>query len=667
MQDIGAGRLVNERYLLGERRAHLGDLEVWRATSNVTGAAVYLTVFPLTRPHAEEILDAARRCSALRDPRLIDVIDVGRTQEVGWFVEESFEDAVTLTQLLDGGPVPGEEARRIVGEIAEVLDLAASMGLHHLHVTPHAVRRKADGGITLAGLAIAGAIEGDEQSDATLAQEIDTRHTLALGYAALTTRWPLPTPVPGLEQAPRIVGGVAAPSEIAVGVPADLDALCRQAFNGQHGPRTLKELAAAIAPWSRHPVGEVEVAATSAAEGNAMDDTQEIEVVREQGRAAERAAEKASARTNTPTSPLEDTAIVAAPVAAAAALASRTDPEGHTDMAGSAGAPDGRSGTGNPGGELPPKARPSREAEPEPQEEAAVGAGTAGSEPTPGARGAAVSAKVGAVSAAIGSFARAAADRAAAARQRLAEEAAKAQDTDAPSHAGLSAALGTPQGTSEPEPVLFQEGSPERDGTHARLVLMIVAAFVVIALILALPGLFLSRGGDEAPAQRPGVASPASPSASSAAPSASGTGSVIRVVSGTGFDPEGDARENGASARLAFDGDPQTSWTSEGYNTGPQVSGKRGVGVVFTLPRNSTVSSFTLTLPTDPQDVSVYANGRRSLTDATELANLPGASGTRDVTVTSPQESRYLIVWFTSLARDGDRYRASLPEIALRG
>lgn len=89
--------------------------------------------------------------------------------------------------------------------------------------------------------------------------------------------------------------------------------------------------------------------------------------------------------------------------------------------------------------------------------------------------------------------------------------------------------------------------------------------------------------------------------------------------------------------------------------------------MVFWGRVNTTVASVTLTLPTDPQDVSLYTNDRRSLTDATEIANLPGASGTREVTVTSPQAGRYLIVWFTSLARDGERYRASLAEIAPRG
>jgi hypothetical protein len=47
---------------------------------------------------------------------------------------------------------------------------------------------------------------------------------------------------------------VAAPSEIAAGVPGDLDALCRMTLNDDSGPMTPGDFASQIAPWARGPV-----------------------------------------------------------------------------------------------------------------------------------------------------------------------------------------------------------------------------------------------------------------------------------------------------------------------------------------------------------------------------------------------------------------------------
>lgn len=257
MQGVGTGRLVAGRYALRERRATLGVIEVWAATDSTLEREVSVTVFPMSFPRAQAILEAARGSAVVNDPRLVRVLDVGSRGEIAWIVEESLSESTSIADLLQDGPLPPEEARRIAGEVASALEVARRSGLHHLHLTPHAVRRTNAGLIKVAGLSTAAAVEGTRQPDPTEADRLDALGVVALLYAAMTTRWPLKGSVPGLDPAPRIAGGVAAPSEIAVAVPADLDALCRRTLNRNTGPRTAEELIRHLSPWSHTLVRHV--------------------------------------------------------------------------------------------------------------------------------------------------------------------------------------------------------------------------------------------------------------------------------------------------------------------------------------------------------------------------------------------------------------------------
>src|SRR6478672_6014222 len=177
-----------------------------------------------------------------------------RASGASWIVEESLADAESLATLLQQGPLPAEEARRIAGEAASALEKARQRGLHHLRLTPHAVLRTQDGTVKVTGTAIAAGIDGYEEPDDVAATRADTVALVALAYAALTGRWPLSAVVHGVEPAPRVVGGVAAPSEIAAGVPSDLDALCRLTLNDDAGPLTPGDFATQIAPWASNTV-----------------------------------------------------------------------------------------------------------------------------------------------------------------------------------------------------------------------------------------------------------------------------------------------------------------------------------------------------------------------------------------------------------------------------
>lgn len=301
MQGVGTGRLVASRYALRQRRATLGAIEVWAATDSTLGREVSVTVLPVSDPHADPLLEAARLTASVNDHRLVRVLDVGSRGEIAWVVEESLSESTSITDLLTTGPLPPEEARRIAGEVASALDVAAREGLHHLHITPHAVRRTKAGLIKIAGLSTAAAVEGTPVPDSAEAQRIDALGVVALLYATMTTRWPLRSAVPGLEAAPRVAGAVVPPSEIAVAVPPDLDTLCTDTFSRpstrSSAPTTPGEVAGRLGPWSHTLVRHV------APKAAAAPPTEQIPRVRPGATAAAAGAGAASAAAASPRTP----------------------------------------------------------------------------------------------------------------------------------------------------------------------------------------------------------------------------------------------------------------------------------------------------------------------------------------------------------------------------
>lgn len=250
MQDVAPGRTIGGRYTLNERRLESPDgVEAWSAKDGQDDGSVIITLLPESLPTTAAIADAARRAESIQDQRLVRILEVGSTDGVSWIVEEHLPDARTLVDVVEDNPLSGEQTRTVIGEIASCLASASRRGMHHLRLTPYSVLLTADGGVKLGGLGTELAFEGEQEPAASEAELIDVSGLLAVAYYSMTTRWPMTEEVPGIMPAPRVVGGVPAPSEIATGVPADLDMLCRTVLNGQPGPVKPAQLAEEIGPW----------------------------------------------------------------------------------------------------------------------------------------------------------------------------------------------------------------------------------------------------------------------------------------------------------------------------------------------------------------------------------------------------------------------------------
>jgi len=145
----------------------------------------------------------------------------------------------------------------------------------------------------------------------------------------------------------------------------------------------------------------------------------------------------------------------------------------------------------------------------------------------------------------------------------------------------------------------------------------------------------------------------------------------FRIVAAQAHDPGGDGQEHSEDAPLAIDDAPSTFWQTEGYES-PNLGGlKEGVGLILDLGRSRRVARMSLatTIPgwrfevrgsddgvTFGEPIPSRDGGRRLQADAER------------VTIRLQEaEYRYVMVWITRLAADGDRFRATIADVEVGG
>ncbi len=621
MHGVGPGSVLGGRYAVRRRLVQQPRWERWSADDSALDRAVVLLCFPREAGQADATVDAARRAAGIEEPRLTRVLDVGRDVNVAFVVEEPMPDAQPLTALLSDGGLPGDEVRRVVGEAATALAAASARGLHHGVLTPRNVLVLPDGSVKVRGLATEAALLGEEDLPSDQASAADALALVGLLYAGLTGRWPLPGPDSGLEAAARVVGGVVAPSEIAAGVPRDLDLLVTGALGTGHAPSGPSEIVESIAPWAPAQVRELA--------------TERVAVLR-------------------PTT------------------AVRTEPFARDPASGGIRRPDPRRSP-----------RTVDEDHPEGSARANAVAATAGAvvastgslakglgRGVAGALGAAGTA-AGTVAGKVGSVARQTADKAAersAARaerhryEHLDDEFFEGQE------ATLSEVLEPAEGELEPPLPLLPADPVSGDRRASRLALSIVAGLVLLVALLGIWGL-PKLGSGSSPGRAVDSPSGTAGGLGASAGASTTVSPPVAIVGSATFDPANGPAVPATTGAKAYDGDPATVWRSSKWYGTEKFGGydMPGLGLALDLGQPTAVRRVKVTLPVE-QDGKVYIASQASLDGAKVIGSFTHQRGelTFDAPGGAPMTGQLVIVFITRLGSDGEgHFRAQISEVAV--
>jgi putative peptidoglycan lipid II flippase len=195
------------------------------------------------------------------------------------------------------------------------------------------------------------------------------------------------------------------------------------------------------------------------------------------------------------------------------------------------------------------------------------------------------------------------------------------------------------------------------------LAVLLIAAGIISALIL-------DRRISAAPASQTSSDQRSStPASSTAQPT------KLIIANARDFDPQGDDQtENPDEVKFAYDGDSATRWRTVQYFGNPKLGNlKRGVGLVLDLGTPQSVRSLQLTLSgtgtsvqfrvpkSDPPQTSKPPMRSDKLWRTVGAESKAGGSAT--LTADEDVTTRYVLVYLTSLPKEGTGYRGGIYEV----
>ncbi len=144
---------------------------------------------------------------------------------------------------------------------------------------------------------------------------------------------------------------------------------------------------------------------------------------------------------------------------------------------------------------------------------------------------------------------------------------------------------------------------------------------------------------------------------------------VLTPASVAAFGPAGTADgDNAATATNALSGNAATPWYSDWY-ADPDINGQPGTGLLLDMGRTVTITSVRLSLgPSKGAALQLRAGATPVLAGLRRVAASTGAGGTVQLSLSSPVQARYLLIWFTTLPPDASgTYQATVYDITVKG
>ena len=185
-----------------------------------------------------------------------------------------------------------------------------------------------------------------------------------------------------------------------------------------------------------------------------------------------------------------------------------------------------------------------------------------------------------------------------------------------------------------------------------------------VLLVAALVGWFAGLTVGELPRRPGGVDALTVPSASPGTSPLPAPLDLTRLLV-RDFDPDGDGEENADQVRNAVDGDATTAWSTSRYRSAEFSGLKPGVGLLLDLGTVRTVRSVQVAFTLAGADVELRAatgSAPRAADDARVVARSSGRQ-VASLQPDAPVRARFLLLWLTSLPRDGDGYRVGVTGV----
>ena len=173
-----------------------------------------------------------------------------------------------------------------------------------------------------------------------------------------------------------------------------------------------------------------------------------------------------------------------------------------------------------------------------------------------------------------------------------------------------------------------------------------------------------------------GASTTASPTtATTTSPPAAPPATVQKIGQATVYDPGGDGvKDNPDQAAQAFDGNPQTGWSTFVYKQQfPTL--KPGVGLMLAFDAPIKPASVTVSSESPDTTIEIRSSTAQepSYEQTTALAQghiaaaAPGAPGSVTIALVNAPKSQYLVVFVVHTAADGSKFRSVINEISVSG